>query len=111
MAGACRSASSATSFNRSPAYPCTLSTCAAASRIRARVWADLESPAAPWPEGEMESEELLSVRLPIGRCYRVDDARGSSCACVAAVFAAHSSSILHTFNTQVPLVPSRLLGV
>src|SRR5580704_9291726 len=42
MAGAWISAWSATSLSRVPAYPFRLSTCAAASRIRSLVRADLE---------------------------------------------------------------------
>src|ERR1700737_1178 len=42
MAGAWISARSATSLSRVPAYPFRLSTCAAASRIRSLVRADLE---------------------------------------------------------------------
>src|SRR6478609_7172624 len=66
MAGAWISAWSATSLSRVPAYPFRLSTCAAASRIRSLVRADLE----PASSGAATSRFLGTSRIIGARLFR-----------------------------------------
>src|SRR5262245_5179228 len=65
MAGAWISAWSATSLSRVPAYPFRLSTCAAASRIRSLVRADLE----PASSGAASSAFLGTSRIIGARLF------------------------------------------
>src|SRR5690349_18969659 len=64
MAGAWISAWSATSLRRVPAYPFRLSTCAAASRIRSLVRADLEpASSGAVTSGFLGTSRIIGVRL------------------------------------------------
>src|SRR6516162_10593202 len=65
MAGAWISASPATSVNRRPAYPLALSTCAAASRMRALVSTDFDSATSSSAGGAAS----FLLRLAIDRSY------------------------------------------
>src|SRR6516165_6740713 len=65
MAGAWISASRATSVNRRPAYPLALSTCAAASRMRALVSTDFDSATSSSAGGAAS----FLLRLAIDRSY------------------------------------------
>src|SRR6266446_3413669 len=69
MAGAWISAWSATSLSRVPAYPFRLSTCAAASRIRSLVRADLEPPssAAAVTSCFLGTHQIIGSRTLVGR--------------------------------------------
>src|ERR1700759_1347143 len=64
MAGAWIFAWSATSLSRVPAYPFRLSTCAAASRIRSLVRADLEpASSGAATSGFLGTSRIIGVRL------------------------------------------------
>src|SRR6476659_1008089 len=64
MAGAWISAWSATSLSRVPAYPFRLSTCAAASRIRSLVRADLDpASSSAATSGFLGTSRIIGARL------------------------------------------------